>query len=323
MKKIVSLVLLTFILNGCDDGDLNIDTINFDDATVQSCTNGIIYKLNANESMLLQMPEGSIIDEPTDANSPLQYSIDDSSYRVIYRAYNGAVSSDNICNTIPPALPTVTDQWTATGGIIQIYTTQIVTSDATNNSTRITGYNHNINFKNITFLKTDGPQVYDEFDFGDYKTTVTAPNLTFKTTAEQCATSKQIYNFNSSSSLTIDNIDPTLIENTVTDPNAPRTGLISSSTNKLSYKVYADGVLSESYFCNTSTPILPTVSQTWLGVSGVSGVSGIIEVATETNGPNAFKHTITLKTVTLQKGNSSFKLGDSFLLGELFTTTTP
>lgn len=320
MKKIVSLLLFTLILNGCDDGNLSVDSINFDDVQPQSCTNGIIYKINNNESLLMQLSD-SILDEPSAANTPQLFDIDNTSNRVIYRAYNGDVSSENICSTIPPALPTVTTQWTATGGTIQVFTTQIVSTDETNNSTRITGYNHNITFKNITFLKPDGPQVYADFGFGDYKTTAPTLNLTFKTTAEQCTTSKQVYNYNSSASLTIDSIDPKLLDS-ITEPGVPKVGYLGTTTNKLSYKVYSDGVLSASYFCNASTPILPAVSQTWLGINGVEDVSGMIEVVTETNGPNTFKHTITLKKVTLQKGTSSFKLGDTFLLGELFTTTT-
>ena len=322
MKRYISILFLTLFLNGCDDGNLNVDTIDFDDAAVQSCTNGIIYKLNDNESMLLQMPEGSIIDEPTaDPSKPLQYNINNSTYKVIYRAYNGAVSTSNICDAIPPATPNVIEQWTATTGIIEIITTQNTTTNTTDNSTRITGYTHNIKFKNIIFSKPEGPQLYEIFDFGDYKTTVSSLNLNFQPSkANQCSSSKQLYNYTTSSSITIDNIDADLIKNEVTPSGSPRTALISSTTNKLTYKTFTDGVLTESYFCNTTTPITPTVSQTWLGVDGVTNVSGIIEVITETNGPNAFKHTITLKKVTLKKGNSSFKLGDSFAFGELNTT---
>jgi hypothetical protein len=36
------------------------------------------------------------------------------SNRVVYRFYNGIVSTNNICETIAPASPTVTDQWNAT-----------------------------------------------------------------------------------------------------------------------------------------------------------------------------------------------------------------
>ena len=316
MKKIVSLVLFALIVTGCDDGDLKVDTINFDKAAVESCTNGIIYKLNENESILLDIPESAIIDEPSDSGKPALYQIDNSAFRVIYRAYNGTVSKNTICDIIPPAAPTVTEQWTATGGIMEILTTAIKTVNATDNSSRITGYNHNISFKNITFLKPTGPQVYAEFPFGDYKTTFEPLPFTFNEKAEQCSVSKQVYNWKNNASIVIDGIDPTLLTNEATPPGSPRTGIIGSSSNKLVYTVYND-FLSDEYFCQTPASSTPTVRETWNGVKGVAGVSGTIEVKTESFGPDTFKHTITLKNATLQKGNNTFRLGDNFVVGEL------
>jgi hypothetical protein len=37
----------------------------------------------------------------------------------------------------------------------------------------VSGYNHNIVFKNITFAKSNGTQVYETFPFGDYVTSAT------------------------------------------------------------------------------------------------------------------------------------------------------
>jgi hypothetical protein len=71
------------------------------------------------------------------------------------------VSTNNICETIAPASPTVTDQWN--GWKIQIFTTAVKTLNETENSTRISGYNHNIVFKNITLQKSNGTQVYETF----------------------------------------------------------------------------------------------------------------------------------------------------------------
>jgi hypothetical protein len=44
------------------------------------------------------------------------------------------------------------------------------------------------------------------------------------------------------------NIDPTLIANEVTPLNTPRIGLISSTTNSLTYRLFMGGVLTNSYF---------------------------------------------------------------------------
>lgn len=313
-------MIFALFLNGCDDGDLTLEDIDFKDVSTQNCTtNEIIYKLKEREALLLEMPKTDFVNEPTDVDNPIEINIDNYIYRVVYRFYNGTIASDNICNTIPPALPTVTDQWTGTSGIIQIITTALKTTNDTENSTRITGYNHNIVFKNITFTKTSGTQVYETFPFGDYVTSSTPLPFGFDKVVEQCPTSKQVYNYVSGEALTIDTIDPALIVNVETPLNTPRTGLIGSTKNKLIYRLYS-GVITPEYFCNTTVPALPLIKEEWNAVDGVPGTSGIIEVTTIKNGTTAFKHTIVIKNATLKKGNSDFRLGDNYLYGELTTT---
>lgn len=316
MKRFLGILICALAFNSCDDGDLILEDINFDDVNTQSCsTNNILYKLKEKEALLLEISKSVFVNEPTVPGIPTVIDIDNSTNQVVYRFYNGTISTENICNTIPPALPNVTDQWTASSGKIQIITTTIKTIDATNNSTRIAGYNHNITFKNITFDKATGPQTYETFPFGDY-TTAPTNNLTlsFEQVVKQCATSKQLYNRTSSEALTIDNIDPALIVNTETPLNTPRTAVIGSINNKLTYRLYSNGVLTDDYFCNTTVPVLPSISEEWNALSG-----GIIEVTTIKNGTTAYKHTIVLKNVVLKKGNSDFKLGDRFPYGDLIT----
>jgi hypothetical protein len=317
MKRVVRLLALVMVLNGCDDGNLTQENINFEDITTQSCgTNNILYKLKDKESLLLEIPQTSFTNEPSTVGEPTLLDIN-SANRVVYRFYNGTVATANICETIPPATPIVTDQWTATDGKIAIFTTAVKTTNTTDNSTRITGYNHNIVFKNITFAKSNGTQVYETFPFGDYVTSATALPFLFDQTVEQCSSSKQIYNHTSSEALLLD-VDPALIVNAATPLNTPRTGLIGATVNKLTYRLFS-GLLTSSYFCTTPLPATPAVSEEWIAVSGVSNVSGIIEVTTTTLG-NGFKHVIVLKNVTMQKGTNDFKLGDSFIFGELLTT---
>jgi hypothetical protein len=317
MKRVVSLLALVMALNSCDDGNLTQEDINFEDITTQSCAiNNILYKLKDKESLLLEIPQTSFTNEPSTVGVPTILDIS-SANRVVYRFYSGTVSTANICETIPPATPIVTDQWTATDGKIQIFTTAVKTTNATDNSTRITGYNHNIVFKNVTFAKSSGTQVYETFPFGDYVTTATALPFLFDQTVEQCSVSKQIYNYTSSEALILD-IDPTLIVSSATPLNTPRTGLIGTTVNKLTYRLFS-GLLTSSYFCVTPVPTTPVVSEEWIAASGVSNVSGIIEVTTTSLGAG-FKHVIVLKNVTMKKGTNDFKLGDAFIYGELLTT---
>lgn len=314
MKRFLGILFLVVMISGCDDGDLFLEDINFDKATVATCANNdIIYKLNEKEALLLELP-GFIFPSETKTQ---EVTIGGSN-RVVYRFFNGTVKADNICETIPPATPIVVDQWTAAaGGKIVITSTPIKTTDATNNSTKITGYNHYIVLKNITFQKTNGTQVYDEFIFGDYTTTVTSIPFAFTKTLGQCATSKQVYNFINGEALTLNNIEDGLIKNEVTALNTPRTALIGSTTNSLIYRSYT-GLLTESYFCTTPTPATPTLFQEWKAASGVANTEGIIEVTTTTFG-TGFKHTIVLKKVKMIRGGDNFSLGDNYIYGELIT----
>jgi hypothetical protein len=318
MKRVLSLMVFILILSGCDDGNLTQEEINFEDIATQNCgTNDVIYKLKDKEALLVEIPQSSFTNEPSSTGTSTVLDIN-SSNRVVYRFYNGTVSVNNICETIPPATPSVADQWNATAGKIQIFTTAIKTVNATDNSTRISGYNHNIIFKNITFAKSSGTQVYETFPFGNYVTSASALPFLFDKTVEKCSSSNLIYNYTSSESLTL-TIDPNLIANEVTPLNSPRTGIVGTSTNVLNYRLFT-GLLTSDYFCTTNTPATPAISQEWSAVSGVVGVSGIVEVTTTTNGPGSFKHTIVLKKVTLKKGNNDFLLGDNYAYGDLLTT---
>ncbi|KIC01483.1 hypothetical protein OA88_13905 [Flavobacterium sp. JRM] len=329
MKKIASILLFAFLLNGCDDGDLSVDLINFEDTKTLNCPtddtvlSSLLFKLKEKESLLLYVPKTIFGGEPNIV--PKFYDINLTDHRVIYRAYNGKIEENNICAVIPPATPNVIEEWIATSGLIRVLTSPIIVTNETNNSTRITGYNYNIVFNNITFDKPNGPQTYQTFSFGDYNTTVTPATLAqpfLASNAGQCTELKQVYNYNagSSESITIDNIDPSLIVNEVTPPDAPRTGLINDTTNKVIYRTYKGGVLTKDYFCKAIPPTTPSVTQIWAGINGIAEQSGIIEVKTTGIGSTGFLHTITLKKVSLQKGTNVFKLGDAFVLGEITTS---
>ncbi len=313
MKRVISLLVFALLLNGCDDGDLIQEDISFEDVAAQNCTtNDIIYKLKDSEALILEVLGFTF---PTET---ISQELDiNASNRVLYRFYNGAVTSSTICETIPPATPIVMDQWTTSGGKIVINTTAIKTTNTTDNSTKITGYNHNITFKNITFVKSNGTQVYETFPFGDYIISATPLPFAFNKTLEQCSSSKQLYDYNSSEALILD-IDPALIVNEATPLNAPRTGLISDTKNKLTYRLFS-GLLTGAYFCNTTFPATPAVSEEWIAVAGVANESGIVEVTTATLGAG-FKHTVVLKKAKMKKGSSDFILGDNYIYGELLTT---
>jgi hypothetical protein len=314
MKRFLGILICVFALTSCDDGDLVVETIDFSDVTTSSCSgNNLLFKLKGSEALILNIPEETFANNPTDSGVPLEVIVNTTN-EVVYNFYDGTVAAGNICDLIPPATPNIDKQWNASSGVIEITTTAVKKLDETNNSTRITGYNNSIVFKNITFKKDDGTtQFYETFPFGDYLKSVTALPFAFNGLLQICSDSGQVYDFSQSESFTLD-IDPALIINEVTPANTPRTGVIGVVKNKLVYRLFTNGVLKPDYFCQATTPILPTVSEEWLGKVG-----GVIEVTTTTSAPNTFKHIIVLKNVTLEKDNSNFQLGTTYSYGELQT----
>ena len=326
MKKLLGLLAVFLMFNSCDDGELTVENVDFGDAIIQSCgTNGILYKLNGNEVLILSIPQ--------DLN-PYPEVVGEKSYpitgttQVRYRIYNGKVATDNVCATIQPGTPQVTEEWIAVGGLILINTTPVLSlPDETTAATKILRYNHYITFKNIVYAKPDGSTITFAENtpgsiFGDYTTTVT--DLPFKFTAEdvnQCATNKMIYNvaeISTQESLVIQNIDPALLTETL----GKKSGAIGKETNMVIYQYYNTSLPTNlsDYFCATTTPLLPLVTQKWTANVGDEATkTGMINVLTEDAGNGKVKHTITFQKVTFSDAVSgaSFFYGNEILYGVL------
>ena len=316
MKRILSIIALVFLCNACDDGDLQVDNIDFEDVIANKCSEkDVIYKIKDSEILFIEIPASTFINDATPEGAPLLIPIS-SAVKVTYRQYSDVVTSGNICPTVPSATPNVIEEWVATSGVIQITSTAIKTTDAVTNATTITGYKHYIVFKDITFQKPSGTQTYQSYIFGNYNTNVTGLLLSFNVdSGQKSSCSNSVYNFSGSEVLEFSPADfSTLFANEVT--TTPRTVLVDAS-NTITYRLF-NNVVDNTYFCENPTPTVPVLNQQWNAIPGESGVSGMIEVTTTTFG-TGFQHTIHLKKVSLMKGNSQFSLGDDFIFGKIIT----
>ena len=305
-------------ITACDDGDLTVDPIDFSEGAILKCSlKDILYKVQGSEMMYIEIPSTYFPDDQTLTGIPIEVPLS-STIKVVYRKFVSETSALNICPQAPDATPNLAEQWEATDGIIQITSTAIKTTTAAG-FVKITGYIYNINFKNITFNKPDGPQTQANFPFGNYTKTVAQLSFGFDTEVDKstCSVSdNRIFNFNASEALILDAADySTLFINMATPPSTPRTALISA-TNKLSYRLYS-GSIANAYFCGTP-PTSPTLLQQWNAVNGIEAISGIIEVETTTLGAQ-FIHKIHLKNVTMKKGNSDFNMGPDYIFGTFVT----
>ena len=318
MKKIFGLLILVLLLNGCDDGNVTVQNIGFSDiANSSTCNGDIVYKINGNQALIIKITNPITLipfaNTITDINAPLEIPIDNTNLRIIYRNYNGAPSGANICDSPPAATPSVTEEWYGIGGTMEVTTTAIKSSPDANNATKITGYNHYIVFKNITFQKPEGTQTYggDGFIFGNY---VTLTTLTYpfgsQLTFNPCTGTppSTLYTLSGNEGVSITNINPSLLANTV----GTYTDTLGTTANTVTYSIF-DATIPNGYFCATTTPATPVVIDQWKPDNTIT--SGTIQVIT-TNTAGAYTHQIHLLHATLAKTGLNFYLGDDCYLGD-------
>lgn len=319
MKKIFSLLGLILVLNACDDGDVTVQNISFDQVTTTNACNNNYFKIKGTEMLLFRITEPNEIPFPNEItlpNAPRVFAIN-SYNKVFYRNYSGTPAASNICDALPPSSPSVIEEWTAIGGTIEITTTAVKTAPDANNATKITGYNHYIVFKNLIFQKPVGTQAYgSDFVFGYYNTPTTlsfpVANQTFKACNPLTLTISTIYNQVGAEGVVLSNLDATLFTNTVT--TAPIVRNLGTTNNVLKIKTF-NANLPTDYFC--TNPTTPTNVDTW--EVDLVATTPTIEVTT-TAASGVYTHNIHLKNVTIKKTGTypvSFYLGDDFILGNL------
>tara|TARA_R110000744_G_scaffold39559_3_gene90009 strand:+ start:4074 stop:4580 length:507 start_codon:yes stop_codon:yes gene_type:complete len=166
MKKYL-LIGCSILFFGCNDGDLQIETVDFDSIeTVQSCdtvsvsTENVLFKINGDEALIVTLPSGLLKNEVS--TTELTSAVPGSS-QISYRIFSETVTSTYFCDSPPPLTPTVLEEIEAEGGSIIITTT---TEDS------IT-FSHTIQLSGITFLNENGSRITDlqVSEFGTVTTT--------------------------------------------------------------------------------------------------------------------------------------------------------
>ncbi|MBT8236300.1 MAG: hypothetical protein KJO04_08910 [Bacteroidia bacterium] len=158
---------LLLILLACNDGDLEISVIDFDDTTVQYCDNQVttsttlFFKLNSEEALILELQSGLLKNE--ESTQDISSNIPGQS-QVTYRTFDGSVSSEYFCSNIPPVSPKVVDDILAENGQVLISTLR--------NETDTTLFDHTISLQNLSLIKENGQRITDltTLEFGTLTT---------------------------------------------------------------------------------------------------------------------------------------------------------
>ena len=152
MKERIALFLL-LALAACSSGDLQIQTIDFESASVQYCgtvstETQLFFKLNAQEALILQLPSGLLKNENSDG--AIESNIPGAS-QLTYRIFQGDVTSGYFCDAIPPAKPTVLEDLEAEAGKVRIVTVQ--------NASDTTKFQHTITLEGTSFVNSKGERL--------------------------------------------------------------------------------------------------------------------------------------------------------------------
>jgi len=168
MKNLL-ILLLCLALSSCDDGNLQIETINFDDSDIQYCgstvttSTTLFFKIAESEALILTIASGTLKNEASEGE--VEYPIS-SNTTLTYRIFSANVTKNYFCDVIPVTEPTVIEEIEAQSGSVLITTTAIVDGE-------ITSYEHTIRLSEITLINDSNNQRITDLSINDFGTVTT------------------------------------------------------------------------------------------------------------------------------------------------------
>lgn len=337
MKRFFSFLVLAVLFAGCDDGDMQEVSFEFDETAAKFCnrdaSNFFIYKTTDQRALILKLDEDNFTNTLTSDSLANQGGVIilpiNTTNQLIYRVYNDAVTENTICSStgVPAAYPVVTEERSAQGGTMFVRTTAIKSEENAEGATNITHYLHTITFADITFITEDGSQRNETLPAVTYRTDAPRFNFTTLQNIKTCAENdhRLLFRYANNQGMTLRLSEADAAYLFSSDFSEPKVRFLNSG-NILTYRFFERTditPLTDSYFCSVTEPELPTVGYTWKGNNSLDSETGVIEVVTEETDDNVFTHTITLKNVTMARDGQNFKLGNNFIFGEVETTTAP
>lgn len=168
MKNILLFVLLIGLYS-CDDGNLQIETLNFDDSAIQFCgsapttSSTLFFKILSNEALILTLKSGTLKNEASEGE--VQYPIS-ADTKITYRIFTDNLSKNYFCDLVPPTTPTVTEEIEAQAGFVLITTTPKVEGETTS-------YEHTIRLSEISLVNKTNDQRITDLRINEFGTVTT------------------------------------------------------------------------------------------------------------------------------------------------------
>ena len=155
MKNFVILCFVALFYS-CNDGDLQIETIDFDSVAVTTCestvttASTVFFKINAEEALILELQTGLLKNE---VSTEVITSLVPSQSSLTYRIFSDNVTSSYFCDAIPTTTPSVIEEIIAEDGEILISTA--LTEGSTDT------FEHTIELSGITFITSQDKRITD------------------------------------------------------------------------------------------------------------------------------------------------------------------
>jgi len=155
MKNLFVLCVLSLLVS-CNDGDLQIETIDFDSVAISTCestvttSSTIFFKINSKEALILELQSGVLKNEVSDG---IITSLVPSQSILTYRVFSDNVTSNYFCDAIPTTTPSVLEEIEAEDGEVLITT---ILSEGTTDT-----FEHTIQLSGITFITSTDQRITD------------------------------------------------------------------------------------------------------------------------------------------------------------------
>ena len=122
MRKVVLLIFIPLLFQGCNDGDIIVTNFDFEDAQLQQCgdtSNVVFFKINpqVNESISLLIPTSQELFIETGTQT---FNLSSTGSIVNYRGFDDSVTSSYFCNPVPATSPGVVLEYIGTSGIANL-----------------------------------------------------------------------------------------------------------------------------------------------------------------------------------------------------------
>ncbi|MGB5822366.1 MAG: hypothetical protein WBG90_22980 [Saonia sp.] len=302
MKKI-SFFLSLCLFFSCDDGNLQIETIDFDSVSIQSCDSSIdletvlFFKIDEDEALILDL-QGDLLENITSETNAITSDIPGES-QLTYRFFSDNVSNTYFCSDIPPVAPTVIDEIEAEGGTITINSKVSSLGSATKN------YVHEVEIINLTLVNSLDERLTDAagFDYGDITTTTSASTELLFANYSEIAVSRcenapadgqiRLYKILNDEFIALD-IPETSIANMAT--TTPREINLASDGVFRNYVI--NTLVTTDLACMDDMLTDSNTAGEFFSVAGTASIS-TVENAPNTDGAITYTHTIALENVQL------------------------